>query len=301
VRDAANALERRARERGLEIRILPRGTLPEEIESDPTRLHQILLNLIQNAIKFTEHGHVGISVAVEPMFEANQGRLAIEVMDTGIGIDPHALEQIFEPFRQADASTRRRFGGAGLGLTVSRRLARLLGGELLAQSAPGQGSVFRLEIPVGVPPVRQPGESAPEPQPAVPIDNLRGRVLLAEDGPDNQRLITRILKRAGLEVDVAGDGAVAFARALAAREAGVTYDVILMDMSMPEVDGYEATRRLRAAGYDAPIVALTAHAMIGDREVCMEAGCDAYLSKPIHRPLLLTTLAVMLRKQRDAE
>ena len=299
VRDAANALERRARERGLEIRISARGELPDEVESDPTRLHQIMLNLLQNAIKFTETGYVGITVAVEPMFETNQARLAVEVADTGIGIDPHALEQIFEPFRQADASTRRRFGGAGLGLTVSRRLARLLGGELLAQSAPGQGSVFRLEVPVSLPPVRKPGEPLPAAEAPIPTDNLRGRVLLAEDGPDNQRLITRILKRAGLDVDVAGDGAVAFAKAMAAREVGMPYDVILMDMSMPEVDGYEATRRLRAAGYDWPIVALTAHAMSGDRELCMEAGCDAYLSKPIHRPLLLTTLAVALRKQAD--
>jgi len=234
------------------------------------------------------------------VLEPGQARLAGEVADTGIGIEPAALEQIFEPFHQAEASTRRRYGGAGLGLTVSRRLARLLGGELLAQSAPGQGSVFRLEVPVTLVPPRVPGEAVPEPRAPEAIDELRGRVLLAEDGPDNQRLIARILKRAGLDVDVAGDGAVAYARAIAARDAGLAYDVILMDMSMPEVDGYEATRRLRSAGYEGPIVALTAHAMSGDRERCMEAGCDAYLSKPIHRPLLLTTLAVALRKQAGA-
>ena len=249
---------------------------PEAIETDPVRLRQILSNLLANAVKFTASGAVGLRVS---RATAGASKLLFEVTDSGLGISAQDLERIFTAFGQVDASHTRRFGGAGLGLAISRRLAGLLGGTLGVASEPGHGSTFRLEIEA---PAVAPAHAA---QP-----ERRARVLLAEDGPDNQRLI-RTLLRARADVALAENGAEALVQALAAHDAGDPYDLVLMDMQMPVMDGYEATLRLRESGYTAPIVALTAHAMSGDRERCLAAGCDEYMTKPVDRARLLECLA----------
>ena len=222
--------------------------------------------------------------------------------DTGIGITAEAQARLFTPFAQADASTTRQFGGTGLGLAIAKRLARLLGGDLTVRSVPGRGSVFTLGVDPGpldgVRLVERPAERIPETPPAVRAQRgapLGGRVLLAEDVPDNQRLIALYLSRAGVEVEVADNGRDACTLATRAAAAGSPFDAILMDMQMPVLDGYEATARLRRAGYARPIIALTAHSMEGDREKCLRAGCDDYVSKPVRAGALLETLARHLR------
>lgn len=218
------------------------------------------------------------------------------MIDTGIGIKEEKLAQLFQPFVQADASTSRKYGGTGLGLAISGHLAELLGGELTVESTVGKGSTFTLTLPTGSlegvrmltnPAEAVHGEAAGRPGPAAGEKSLAGiRVLLAEDGPDNQRLIRAILSKVGAEVDLAVDGREAVNKARIG-----SFDVILMDMQMPEMDGYEATRTLRAEGCAAPILALTAHAMTGDRDKCLTAGCADHLTKPIDRRQLIEAVA----------
>jgi len=295
-------LAERAASRGLTLQVECEGPLPEFIQSDPTRLRQILINLVGNALKFTEQGGVRV-VARLLCDEAGRdddtplaGRLQITVYDTGIGMAPAELERLFRPFTQADSSTTRRYGGTGLGLTISRRLAQLLGGDITVSSTPGEGSTFHLTVATGsLAGVRLLGAAecdpaSPSEQPAPPAAQVRGRVLYAEDGPDNQRLISFLLRRAGCEVTTVENGRLALEAALAAERAGTPYDVVLMDMQMPQMDGYTATAMLREQGYGGRIVALTAHAMLQDREKCLAAGCDDYASKPIDRATLLETV-----------
>ena len=212
---------------------------------------------------------------------------------------PEEVSRLFQPFAQADASTARRFGGTGLGLAISRRMAVMLGGDIRVESWPGVGSTFTLSIDPGplegVPFMEGPSGEAAEagaPRPAAAAGSvLEGRVLVAEDGEDNQRLIRTLLVKAGLEVDLAGDGRIACQKALQSAAEGNPYHLILMDIQMPNVDGYEATRQLRAAGWCGPIIALTAHAMGADRLRCLEVGCDDFLSKPIEKKTFLATVA----------
>jgi CheY-like chemotaxis protein/HPt (histidine-containing phosphotransfer) domain-containing protein len=208
---------------------------------------------------------------------------------------------LFQPFMQADSSTTRQFGGTGLGLAICRKLIEALSGDIYVSSRPGEGSTFTV-IMEAIP--AAPGRMLNDLQEAGTLDSrlsrgssssarrLRGRVLLAEDGPDNQVLISTILRKAGAEVDVAPNGREALDMALAS--AGRAYDAILMDMQMPEMDGYEATETLRRSGYQGPIVALTAHAMFGDRQKCLDAGCDEYVTKPVDCASLLATLARLM-------
>ena len=233
-------------------------------------------------------------------------QLRFDVIDSGIGIAPADRERVFEPFSQVDATESRRYGGTGLGLAISQRLAQQLGGELSLASEVGRGSVFTLRLPLREPSPseRIDGAHAPAPldpiareaEPALPLPVLRGRVLVAEDGVDNQRLIARLLGRAGLEVEIAPDGRRAVERVLAAERDGASFDAVLMDMQMPELDGFAATQALRDGGYARPIIALSAHAMREDRERCLAAGCDAFAPKPIERRPLLTLLAHHLEK-----
>ncbi len=316
VRDVLSLVSRSALEKGLELRVEYAGPVPASIRTDPTRLRQILVNLVANAIKFTGEGSVRVAVAHEPVSGASPSRLRFDVVDTGIGIPRHKLQTIFEPFSQGDVSTTRKYGGSGLGLTISRKLARILGGDLIARSRPGRGSTFRVTVETGDLAGIEMIEGMPQTKLlalessglralAAPDEShggegvLRGRVLVAEDGPDNQRLIRTFLRRAGLEVDLVANGALAVERALGAQEDGRSYDVILMDMQMPVMDGYEATERLREEGYERPIIALTAHAMDSDRQKCIEAGCNDYATKPIQRSRLLGLLARWLEPKPD--
>jgi PAS domain S-box-containing protein len=305
--DVVSLMRVRSEAKGLPLKLEYCGPIPQTIQVDPTRLRQILVNLVGNAIKFTETGEIKIAVRlVNPATDEPQ--LQCDVIDTGVGMSPQHLENLFQPFQQADASTTRKFGGTGLGLAISKRFAKLLGGDITANSTQGAGSVFTLTIAAGplqdVGFVDRPAEAiAPPPAlpkpSAVPQIQLDCRVLLAEDGPDNQRLIAFVLRKAGAEVQICEDGRKAMENALATPPDGgschadnnVPFDVILMDMQMPLMDGYEATRQLRQHGYTGPILALTAHAMKDDMQKCLDAGCDDYLTKPIDRQKFLSTIA----------
>jgi signal transduction histidine kinase/ActR/RegA family two-component response regulator len=294
--DVASLMRGRAMERGLQFHVEYEGPIPETVQTDPTRLRQILMNLCGNAIKFTAHGSVRV-IARLVNDRSHEARLRFSIQDTGIGMTEQQTATLFQPFTQGDTSTTRRFGGTGLGLTISRRLAALLGGTIMVESESGRGSTFTLEISIGpianVPLIDPARESelpsvTPQAKVAQPATSLNAlRILLAEDGPDNQRLICFHLRKAGAEVDVAENGELACDAALTAAKEGRPFDVILMDMQMPVLDGYGATAKLRRRGYTRPILALTAHAMSGDRERCLAAGCDDYLTKPINRAKLL--------------
>ncbi len=263
----------------------------DSIESDPARLRQILVNVVGNSMKFTEVGEIRLSAE----FEA--GQLIIDVSDTGIGIPSDKLEAVFDPFTQADNSTTRQFGGTGLGLSIARRLSEMLGGSLSMTSEVGRGTTTRIEICAG----SAGDETGPVPKEDDSHDatTLDCRVLVAEDGPDNQRLIRMLLERAGADVKVVENGALACEEALRAKDSDRPYDVILMDMQMPVLDGYSATRRLRANNYSGPIAALTAHAMTGDRQRCLDCGCDEFLSKPIDRKKLIQLVHTMANSTLD--
>jgi PAS domain S-box-containing protein len=314
---------------GLTFRVRHAGPVPETVQTAPARLRQILINLLGNAIKFTERGEVTMAVSLRDTQTAP--RLCFDVVDTGIGMTADQVERLFQPFMQADSSMSRRFGGTGLGLSISRRFATMLGGDVtVVASQPGQGSHFRATVatgPLSGVPLREAGDAdeeydpppaapdgaaddaaratqapAADPRPAAQGDApLSGcRVLVAEDGPDNQRLIALLLRKAGAEVHVVDNGERAAEAALAARDAGAPFDVVLMDMQMPVLDGYGATALLRQRSYRQPIVALTAHAMASDRERCLQAGCDDYAVKPIDRAALVAVIRKHWRGARTA-
>ena len=277
-----------AQAKGLALRIDYQFPLPASIDSDPVRLRQILLNLCSNAIKFTSAGglHVRVACARE------QERMQFEVHDTGIGLRPDQLARLFTAFTQADSSTTRRFGGTGLGLHLSRRLAELLGGDIAVTSKPGDGSCFTLKVATGPLAERQFLNEVPLPvSAAIPSapQHLVGRVLLAEDNPDNQRLISMVVSQTGAEIVIAHNGQQAVERAQ-----HEPFELILMDMQMPVMDGLEATRVLRGNGYTGTIVALTANAFREDRDACLAAGCNDFMTKPIARDVLLRTLATCM-------
>ena len=275
-----------ATRKGLTLDWYREDAVPERILGDDLRFRQILLNLLGNAVKFTATGSVGVYLRVR-----DGARLEIEVRDTGIGIAPERREKIFEQFVQADVSIARQYGGTGLGLTISGKLARLLGGVLRVESVEGHGTSFFLCLPLVAAEVEEPAPPAPEPTPVI-AETVGLRVLLAEDHQINQLLTTAMLDRLGARVEIAGDGAAAVAAVAAAGDD--PFALVLMDMQMPHVDGLEATRRIRAAGVgpDAmPIVALTANAFGEDVEACLAAGMQAHLAKPLQ----LAQLAEALR------
>ena len=289
--DIGSLMLQRALERNLTFSIDFDGPMPAEIDSDPTRLRQILVNLVGNAIKFTKRGSVSLLAKFDPSTGNRASMLSFRITDSGIGMSAEQIERIFHPFEQADTSTTRRFGGTGLGLAISLGLAKMLDGDLRADSTTGKGSSFTLTIDPGplmdVSFINEPKRAMAELQlqtgqtvdgSAVRVD---GRVLLAEDGIDNQRLISLRLQQAGARVTIAENGLIAYHFAIDAWRAGRPFDLVLMDMQMPEMDGYMATAKLRARGYQGPIVALTAHAMASDRLKCLNAGCDDFATKPI--------------------
>jgi PAS domain S-box-containing protein len=266
--------------------------LPDTIVSDPTRLKQILLNLVGNAIKFTEHGGVKISVSQEHTPTGKM--LRFDVSDSGIGITPQQQANLFRPFRQADGSTTRKFGGTGLGLAICKRLAHMLDGELTVTSEAGKGSTFSILLAVHEPLARRETQTPLRANPTKSVESIRliGRILVAEDGIDNQRLVRLYLEAAGVQVETAANGRIAIETLVSAANAGKPFDAVLMDMQMPELDGYGATAQLRKAGYtEIPIIAFTAHALATERETCIRAGCTDYVTKPIDRANLLQVLS----------
>ena len=280
-------------EESLDFQILHRTALPAIIRTDPTRMGQCLINLAGNAIKFTESGHVHIIVSLQGTDTSPFIRFDVE--DTGIGIPEDKLNAIFQSFTQADGSTTRNFGGTGLGLTITKQLAELMGGNVSVKSKPGTGSVFTLIIPAGVDVNAQPqlGEEHMkdyiEQSKPISAATYCGRVLIVEDALANQKLIMALLRKVGLEPVLTENGQQAVEAAT-----GESFDLIFMDMQMPVMNGYEATEALRHKGNTAPIVALTANVMKGDEEKCLAAGCNGYLSKPVSRDKLHEVLAKYL-------
>ena len=304
----------RARQKGLAIACELAAGVPEAVMVDPGRLRQVLVNLIANGVKFTAEG--GVTLAVRAGGARADGRtlLTFTVRDTGVGIAADRQEAIFQPFTQADTSMTRKFGGTGLGLTISSRLVSLMGGTLSVRSAEGRGSEFTVTLPVAVADPQSvratPGPVAreraiPEPAPppptpaatsvlvAAPAENEL-RVLVAEDNPVNQKIAQQMLRKRQLSVTLADDGR----QAVDAFESG-RFDLVLMDVQMPEMNGFEAVAAIRALEHaqgrpHTPIVAVTAHAMVGDRERCLEAGMDAYLAKPLRRQSLYDLMDELL-------
>jgi signal transduction histidine kinase/FixJ family two-component response regulator len=332
--DVQELLSVRSEEKGLSLRVSAANDVPELIVSDPLRLKQALVNLTGNAIKFTESGSVDLLMTCYLSAQT----VAFHIIDTGVGMTVAQSKRIFEPFCQADTSMTRRFGGTGLGLTITRQIAQLLGGDLTVTSEPGKGSTFSMTVASGnltnastvtsTTAASAQATSTNEHEPTHPkipdstipdstistdetpqrerssraatTPKLDGRILVVEDGPDNQRLISFLLRKAGAEVDVAGNGRLGVIAAQAARDAGRSYELILMDMQMPVMDGYTATRELRDSGWTGPIVALTAHALSDEIKRCLSAGCDGYLRKPIEKAAFFAAVRQRLDESRLA-
>jgi two-component system, sensor histidine kinase and response regulator len=291
--DLISIVGHRVAEKGLELRMNIASDLPPHLLGDPLRLSQVLLNLTNNAVKFTQRGHVAVQArVVEHIDDSVRVRFAIE--DTGVGLTPEQASRLFRPFVQADSSTTRKFGGTGLGLSISKRLVELMGGDIGVDSEPGKGSTFWFSVTLQR---AAHAEQAPVTASAAPAGNLRGaRVLLAEDNPINQQVAVELLQGAGVAVDVAGNGQ----EALAAAQAR-DYEAVLMDLQMPVMDGLQATRAIRGIERlkKLPIIAMTASVMAGDRDRCLEAGMNDHISKPISIDQLMSTLARWLPQTRS--
>jgi signal transduction histidine kinase/ActR/RegA family two-component response regulator len=301
VGEVLSVMGARALEKGLLLECGYETDVPERILCDPTRLRQALINLVGNAVKFTASGSVTLSVGFRSRVNG-EPRLDFAVRDTGIGIAADKLEKLFTPFTQVDPSTTRRYGGTGLGLSISYRLAKLMGGDLTVKSEVGKGSEFTFSIPCqnpcGTLMKRAPAASATPRQKSGfwrRGEDLAASILLVEDNAANQKLIRAQLERSGAVVEVANHGEEALEIL-----AHSTFDVIVMDVQMPVMDGLETLKALEARGSTTPVIALTAHAMKGDRDRYLQAGFTAYLSKPVRIEDLIGTLQAVLR-QRDLE
>ncbi|MGA2470355.1 MAG: ATP-binding protein [Solirubrobacteraceae bacterium] len=282
-----------ASSKGLELGIELDPALPPYVAGDSGRLRQVLTNLLSNAVKFTSDGFINVRASSQR--DGSGVRLRVEISDTGIGIDEDQLDRLFQPFTQADSSTARRYGGTGLGLTISNQLIEMMGGQMGANSSIGKGSMFWFEITLPTADAPKAAESAPKPEAGGERDEdgklseTAPLVLVAEDNPVNQMLAVRMLEKCGYRADVVGDGV----EVLAAVAHG-EYAAVLMDCQMPEMDGYEATREIRrreTPPAHMPIIAVTAHSMSGDRENCIAAGMDDYVSKPLRTRELSGALA----------
>lgn len=295
IEDVTSFLALQAREKAIQLSIEKNGILPERIRSDATKLRQILLNMIGNAIKFTDRGHIKITIALE--LNSEHSMLTICVTDSGQGLTAEQQNRIFRPFVQADSSTSRKYGGTGLGLVLSRRFAQLLGGDLsLVWSSPGYGSCFEIKIDVGPssdlslietsvelkherPPVMSSTEHC----------SLQGiQTLVIDDAADNRLIVERFLSRAGASVEHADNGMTG-----AEKIFSKNYDVVIMDIQMPEYDGYQTVELLRSRGIQTPVIALSAHAMKEDRDRSLRSGFNEHLCKPINRALLIETVAAL--------
>ena len=286
---AVSAFEVRAEDKGIELRVRLADNLPAFAAGDPHRLRQILTNLLGNALKFTEKGWVEVEALAEFSHEPHRFVLRLIVRDTGVGIPPEKQSLLFQRFSQVDSCPSRQRGGTGLGLAITKQLAELMGGSVEFSSRPGQGSEFRVDLPMVLAEAPEEAASSPdEKSEATPARRLR--VLVVEDNPTNQLVTCALLKKLGHESEVAADGQIAIEKLR-----GEPYDLVLMDLQMPGIDGLEATRRIRNPATSVmnpriPIIALTAHAMTSDRDRALAAGMDGYLSKPVGTLLMKTTL-----------
>lgn len=306
--DVLRLMNLRAGEKGLTLRCEAHYPIPASVATDALRVRQVLVNLVGNAIKFTELGGVTLTLG----YDSEAGQLRFAVADTGIGIHPDQMERLFTPFSQADSSMSRRYGGTGLGLSISQRLARMLRGDIHVESQPGIGSTFTFSIAVELsanslmltgPEPTQRASTLPEIVVSPPGlgPQLSGRILLAEDVPANQKLISFLLQKNGASVEVVENGRLAVEHALAAQRTSREYDLILMDISMPEMDGYTATSTLRGAGYQGRIIALTAHATEEDRQRCLDSGFDGFATKPIQKDQLIAACLEHMGQSRSAK
>ncbi|MCL2348576.1 MAG: ATP-binding protein [Planctomycetaceae bacterium] len=299
-------------EKNLSFKITNTTAFPNEILTDPIRMKQVLLNLIGNAVKFTSQGGIHVNISWAGNTNIGFGQLRIDISDTGVGISEDSLEKIFTPFEQQDNSTTRKYGGTGLGLAISRRLMRLLCGNLTVKSTQGKGSCFSIFLPqytssetvwsqslqLGL---KENTSTKPELRENISSALAGRRVLLVEDSKDNQRLFSLILRKSGAEVLLADNGrqAVEMVEEIMLREN--SFDLILMDMQMPVMDGYTATDLIRKMGYEKPIIALTAHAMSEERIKCIAAGCNDFVTKPILRDALITAVLSNLRDENETD
>jgi len=290
VADCIKAHQPKAAENSVTLRAQVAPDVPEQIHGDPLRIRQIVANLVSNAVKFTEHGAVEVRVGGK-YTAPSQFLLQIAVQDSGTGIPADKLLHIFDKFAQADGSVSRKFGGTGLGLAITRSLVELHGGEVRVESELGRGSTFTVTLPCeapseasAVPREKAPGAALPEPAPS----SSSVRILVVEDNHVNQKVVTAVLRKRGFSIELANDGQEALQKL---KNTG-DFDLVLMDVQMPVLDGLEATRLIRKEPrWDSlPIVAMTAHAMNGDKERCLEAGMNGYISKPVHPSLLLSTV-----------
>jgi two-component system, sensor histidine kinase len=295
ISDIVSVMRVKALERQLTLDYHWRSGVPETICTDPARFRQVLMNLLSNAIKFTKLG--GVRIVAELVRNKADAQLTIQVIDTGAGIPTERCDAIFDPFVQADVSVTRQFGGTGLGLTISRRIAEALGGGISVSSEVGKGSTFTLTIATGplddvqiLDAPASDGMRSARQQRQEALPSCAGvRILLVEDGHTNRKLIGLVLRRAGAEVTMAENGRIGADLAMK-----TPFDLILMDMQMPVMDGYTASTLLRQYGVTVPILALTAHAMKGDQDKCLAAGCSGYVAKPIDADLLVRTIAGVL-------
>jgi PAS domain S-box-containing protein len=298
INDVTTLLSLQAREKGISLQIEGCGPLPRIIRTDGTKFRQILINIVGNAVKFTERGSVSIQVSAELC--EYKSRLCVKVSDTGQGLTQEQQVRLFQPFVQADSSTRRRFGGTGLGLVLSRRLANLLGGDLtLAWSSPKQGSCFEIVIDIG--PAKHlrlqdqmsgKVQRSPNKKPEQSMSRLDGaHILVVDDAPDNRLIVQKFLMHAGATVEHAEDGRTAAKLALERN-----YDLIVMDIQMPDFDGYETVSYIRSQGYSKPVIALSAHAMREDRERSLSRGFNEHLTKPVDRRELLSRIQVLIQQ-----
>lgn len=283
VEHVAGLMHTRATEKNISFEVIYERPFPTQIISDVTRFRQILSNVIGNAIKFTEKG----KVCVRTFVGKNEPELiCFEIRDTGCGLTQEQQAKLFQPFAQADSSTTRKYGGTGLGLALSRRLARALGGDLtLDESVPDKGSTFTLRLPILVAKERSLLQEATQ-KGSTDLPSLSGlSILIAEDNQVNRDLLTRFLREHGAATDIAMNGNEAVGKAQSGN-----YDIILMDLQMPLLDGYQATRILRQSGFTKPIIAVTAHAMNEERQKCLESGCSDFLTKPLNISRLVQTV-----------
>ncbi len=293
--DIHSLMQVRAQEKQLELRIRIDGCIPRLVQTDATRVRQILINLLGNAIKFTERGHVELVIRFNA--DHQPPRLEFDVVDTGIGMSAIQQSRLFQPFTQGDNSVTRAYGGSGLGLAISHRLVEMLHGVLALRSELGEGSTFSVQIPIADPRdvsivTLEPKKRAAATQSLDRNRILDCHVLIADDHRDVRYISQHFLEASGAKVKTVEDGRLALNAAQAAMQQGEPFDVIVLDMQMPNLDGYQTATELRAMGLEQPIIALTADAMKGDRERCLRAGCDDYLSKPIQQAQFVEMVGV---------